>query len=199
MAGLLQHFLFSSQEGWWILPNSKFERDNTDLVTPHFKMETFRTICQTLMKDDWVITIDLKDAYVHVPIFPGHRWLLRFHFQRRHYLFKAMTFKASNGLLGIHKDESRKIFKVPSGSYFHVFKWLDSQKSGSAHSQSTDIFDTEPLPRFGIIHKLSEILLDSITRDNVLGTSLQLGGGNNSSVRGEIPESCASDKSHSGD
>lgn len=41
-------------------------------------METLQSILQTLQKDDWMFSLDLKDAYLHVPILAEHQKYLRF-------------------------------------------------------------------------------------------------------------------------
>lgn len=43
-----------------------------------FKMEGARVIRDLIKKDDWMVTIDLKDAYLSVPILHDHRKYLRF-------------------------------------------------------------------------------------------------------------------------
>ena len=56
-----------------------------------------------------------------------------------------------NSLQGVHKDDvgTKTIFKIPSSTYFHVPIRLDSQKLGSAHSQSSSSFGTgHPLGLF---------------------------------------------------
>ena len=47
-----------------------------------FKMSTVKDVSTSLRKKDWAITIDLKDAYLHVPIYSKHRRFLRFLWQR---------------------------------------------------------------------------------------------------------------------
>ena len=44
-------------------PILNLKRLNMNLQVPHFKMETFQNIRQSLEVGDWVITIDLEDAY----------------------------------------------------------------------------------------------------------------------------------------
>ncbi len=41
-------------------------------------METLTFILQGLHKGWWMVSLDLKDTYLHVPIHPSHWWFLRF-------------------------------------------------------------------------------------------------------------------------
>lgn len=43
-------------------------------------------------KNDWAISLDLKDAYLHIPMHQNHRKYLRFHVQEKAYQIKAMCF-----------------------------------------------------------------------------------------------------------
>jgi hypothetical protein len=52
-------------------------RLNRFVDCPHFKMETVRTIQQAVRPGDWSFSIDLSDAYLHVPIHPSSRRFLR--------------------------------------------------------------------------------------------------------------------------
>ena len=65
---------------------------NTYLKVPHFKMETLKTIICALEQNDWALSMDLKDAYLHVAVFPPHRKYLRFCIMGNHYQFRAMPF-----------------------------------------------------------------------------------------------------------
>ena len=65
---------------------------NTYLKVPHFKMETQKTIICALEQNDWALSMDLKDAYLHVAMFPPHRKYLRFCIMGIHYQFRAMPF-----------------------------------------------------------------------------------------------------------
>ena len=51
---------------------------NKYLRVPHFKMETTRSLAHAISKGDWAISLDLSDAYLHVPIHPESRRYLRF-------------------------------------------------------------------------------------------------------------------------
>ena len=65
---------------------------NSFLQVPTFKMETAEIIRNSLTKGEWLVSIDLKDAYFHVPIHPASQHLLRFHVDKRTYQFKALPF-----------------------------------------------------------------------------------------------------------
>ena len=54
-----------------------------------FRMLTPRRLVQFIRPNDWFITIDLKDAYFHVPIHHRHRRYLRFAFGGIAYQFNA--------------------------------------------------------------------------------------------------------------
>ena len=65
---------------------------NSLLHVPTFKMETAEIIRNSLTKGEWLVSIDLKDAYFHVPIHPDSQHLLCFHIDKRTYQFKALPF-----------------------------------------------------------------------------------------------------------
>jgi len=49
---------------------------NQFLPTRPFKMETVQHVCHLLNKNDFLTSIDLRDAFLHVPIHPSsHRFL----------------------------------------------------------------------------------------------------------------------------
>ena len=48
-------------------------RLNRHVITPHFKMEMLDSVCLSLKKHDWAISLDLTDAYFHIPIRPNPR------------------------------------------------------------------------------------------------------------------------------
>lgn len=74
---------------------------NKFIPTPHFKMEDFRTVSKMLPQDGYLATIDLKEAYLLVPIAESDRKYLRFQFQGPYspdpilYEFTAMPYGLS--------------------------------------------------------------------------------------------------------
>ncbi|XP_020780058.2 uncharacterized protein LOC110159790 [Boleophthalmus pectinirostris] len=60
-----------------------------------FKMLGVKQVLQAILPGDWFTSIDLKDAYFHVPIAPHHWRFLRFAFRGEHFQFKVLPFGLS--------------------------------------------------------------------------------------------------------
>jgi len=65
---------------------------NRHLVIPRFHMESALTIMSSLKQGDWVVSIDIKDAYLHVPIHPEFRKYLHLAFLGKVYRFRVLPF-----------------------------------------------------------------------------------------------------------
>ena len=65
-----------------------------DMFIPpqHFRLETLVSILPTISPRDWAVSLDLKDAYLHVPIHPDSRRLLGFQYQDRTFQFQVLPF-----------------------------------------------------------------------------------------------------------
>ena len=68
------------------------KRINHYIGSVHFRMETLASILPYLNPGDWTVSINLKDAYHHVPIAAMSRDLLGFTFNGDVYRFKALPF-----------------------------------------------------------------------------------------------------------
>lgn len=62
------------------------------MVKKHFKMDTLIQVINLVNINDWAISLNLKDAYLHIPMHPNNRIYLRFYVQGKVYQFKAMSF-----------------------------------------------------------------------------------------------------------
>ena len=58
----------------------------------HFKMESLRLVKQAVNPGDWLVAIDLSDAYMHIPIREAHRKFLRFKINGQAFQFKVLPF-----------------------------------------------------------------------------------------------------------
>ena len=65
---------------------------NRYLRKTHFKMDTMTKVLNLVKPQDWAISLDLADAYMHIPIFPKHRQFLRFCVQGRCFQWKVLCF-----------------------------------------------------------------------------------------------------------
>ena len=63
-----------------------------------FRMETPNSILLAVRKNDFLASIDLKDAYFQIPVHPSSRKLLCFVSNDTVYQFKALCFRGSLGL-----------------------------------------------------------------------------------------------------
>ena len=61
----------------------------------HFQMETLQSVLLSVRQGDWMASIDLKEAYLQVPVHPASRHFLRFVFRGTVYQFKALCFGLS--------------------------------------------------------------------------------------------------------
>ena len=65
---------------------------NSFLEPPHFKMEGIHTLKELIQKGDYMGKIDLKDAYLSIPIAKSHRNYLRFLWKGIKYQFSSLPF-----------------------------------------------------------------------------------------------------------
>ena len=97
---------------------------NTYVSIPHFKMETAELIRASLTSGEWISSIDLADAYFHVPINKKFRKYFRFAFRQKRYEFLATPFGLGTAPLeftGIAKQVNK--FAMELG--FRVNQYLD--------------------------------------------------------------------------
>ena len=64
----------------------------------HFRMETIQPFLLSVRQGDWMASIDLREAYLQVPVHPESRLFLRFVAHGRTYQFKALCFGLSMAL-----------------------------------------------------------------------------------------------------
>ena len=73
-------------------PVIDLSRLNTFLHVEKFKMETPESIRTSLIPGEWVASIDLSDAYLHIPIHPHSRKYLRFCHRSQVFQFTSLPF-----------------------------------------------------------------------------------------------------------
>ena len=100
---------------------------NKFLAIPKFKMETPESIRASLRKGEWVTSIDLANAYLHIPIHTQSQKYLRFHFQGVTYQFTSLPFGlAAAPLIFTSTVKEVKLIALQSGIRLHQYldDWL---------------------------------------------------------------------------
>jgi hypothetical protein len=65
---------------------------NKCIVNSKFRMESARSIQEAMKPDEWACSIDLTDAYFHIPVNKGFRKYLRFAVLGKAYQYRALPF-----------------------------------------------------------------------------------------------------------
>ena len=68
---------------------------NLRIQQTSFKMETLQSVLLSVRPGDWMVSLDLKDAYLQVPMHPDSRKFLRFMVGGKVYQFKVLCFRLS--------------------------------------------------------------------------------------------------------
>ena len=87
-------FLVPKPSGKW-RPVLDVSRLNKFVHNTKFSMETAQTVQDSVREGDWLISLDMMDAYFHIPIHPQSRKFLRFVFNGKVFQFKALCFGLS--------------------------------------------------------------------------------------------------------
>ena len=90
-----RYFLVPKRGGSGIRPILDLPALNKFLRKYKFRMLTHASLLRLVRQDDWFTSVDLKDAYFHVPIYPPHRKYLRFAFQGICYEYRVLPFGLS--------------------------------------------------------------------------------------------------------
>ncbi|XP_078520251.1 uncharacterized protein LOC144785006 [Lissotriton helveticus] len=87
-------------------------------------MFTLAQVLQALLEEDWMVSIDLQNAYFHIPILKSHRKYLRFTVGSQRYQFVVLPF----GLTTAPRVFTKVMAVVAAHlrrSEIHVFPYLD--------------------------------------------------------------------------
>jgi hypothetical protein len=97
---------------------------NKFIICKSFKMETTRLLISMLRQGQYVIRIDLKDAYFHIPIASAFKRYLRFAYQDRVYEFRALPF-GLNVAPRIFTKVFRQIAAIFRDKGWHCHHYID--------------------------------------------------------------------------
>ena len=116
---------------------------NHHMVVPHFKMETQGSVRSAIRSQEWTVSIDIRNAYLHVPMHQAVRKYLRFVVNKKVYQFTCLPF----GLATSPREFTKLLRPVVSllrqqGVKLHVYldDWLiraDTPEEAQLHAQTT--------------------------------------------------------------
>jgi len=90
--GTYSHMFLRQKANGKHRPIINLKQVNKRLNVLPFKMATPKSVLLALREGDWTTSIDLKDAYFHVPVAKAHRKFLRFAMLERVFQFKTLPF-----------------------------------------------------------------------------------------------------------
>ena len=91
-SGYYSHFFTVPKKDGGLRPILNLKPFN--LLVEDFKFGMIKTpmLLSMVGQGDWLSSVDLKDAYFHIPIYEGHRKYLRFRFEGRNYQYNCLPF-----------------------------------------------------------------------------------------------------------
>lgn len=89
-------------------------------------MEINRSIRASILPSMWTTSLDLSDAYFHIPICHSYRRYLRFVWNNRVYQFRALPFRLSTAPLVFTKDMQTAIAHLHSQA-IQIHSYLDKK------------------------------------------------------------------------
>lgn len=122
--GFYSHiFLVRKSSGGW-RPVLDLSRLNLYVENKAFRMDTPATVLASVHRGDWLASIDLTDAYLHVPIHADSQHLLRFTIQDRAYQFAVLPFGLCSAPY-VFTKVLRQVVQVLHQSSVHLNPYLD--------------------------------------------------------------------------
>jgi len=168
-------FLAPKKGGEW-RPVLDLSPLNQYITAPHFRMETAQSIMAAMRIGQWATSLDLKDAFLHVPIAVTHRRYLRFMVGGIHYQFRSLPF----GLTTSPYVFTRIVKAV--GAYVRangvsLLQYLDdwnTQADGNRVSQSQTNYLSQVTTGLGLLLNLGKSELVPAQRFNFVGMDIDL-------------------------
>ena len=152
---------------------------NRSLIVPKFKMESIHSIRASLRLNSWAYSIDLKDAYFHVPIHKSSRKYLRFQIGQEIFQFRALPFGLSTAPLVFTKvvTEVKRIFHERGMVLFqYLDDWLgEAMSCDQAQEESSRLVSL--CEHLGLLINLPKSDLQPKQAFNFLGAHFDLAQG----------------------
>ena len=108
--------------GWRLVID--LSRLNRSVLVSHFHMETAQSVLQFLCPGDWMVSLDLQDAYLQVPVHPSSRHYLWFFVGDSVLQFQALCFGLSTAPQ-VFKRVMAPICSIMHRYGFRILRYLD--------------------------------------------------------------------------
>ncbi|CAJ0956512.1 unnamed protein product [Ranitomeya imitator] len=86
---LLNLFMVPKKDGT-VRPFLDLKLLNGFVKVRHFRMESLCSVIASMEHGEFLASIDIRDAYLHIPIFPPHQRFFRFAVGEEHFKFRAL-------------------------------------------------------------------------------------------------------------
>ena len=159
--------------GW--RPVIDISRLNRFVRLSRFRMETSTSVLQSLRPGDWMVSIDLQDAYLQVPVHPDSRRFLRFCVGSEVFQFKALCFGLSS-VLQVFTWAMALVSSIMHRFGFRILRYLDDWLVlGSSFQEISWVRDflLWLCDQLGILVNLAKSTLTPAQRLNYLGMTIQ--------------------------
>ena len=137
-------FLVAKKTGGW-RPVIDLSHLNLYLDFPTLMMGTTQSIRNSLQVGQWTTSLDLKDAYFHIPMAPSVHKLLRFQVLGKLYQFVAMPFglaTAPREFTTLVKEVKRMALRLGISVHMYLDDWLIKANScQEAHSATLTLLE----------------------------------------------------------
>ncbi|CEP18222.1 hypothetical protein [Parasitella parasitica] len=107
-----------------VRPVFNLKRLNQYLEAPHFKMETLREVSLMIKPNDYLVSIDLSDAFLHVGLHPESRRFLRLKWRNQVYQYCTTAFGLSSSPF-VFTKVCRPILEHLRSRGFRISAYLD--------------------------------------------------------------------------
>ena len=87
---------------------------NLSVDQTSFRMETSQTVLHSVCRNDWMVSIDLKDAYLQIPIHPASRKFLRFTAGGKTWQFRLLLLRSVHNPSGARSCDGTCVGILPS-------------------------------------------------------------------------------------
>ena len=121
-------------------------------------MESLAIVLKAPIRGRWATSIDLKDAYLHIPINQDHQRWLRFHIKDQAYAFRCLPFGLSTAprvFTRVVKAVGAFLRRQGVQIHFYLDDWLITSQSLVMAHRHTDLV-LRTLARLGFIVNLKK-------------------------------------------